>query len=198
MNFNYDNDKNDFFDGPDIPDAPKPEKRPALTPDNPDYWDRPENEFDHLRPNISRSRRTWIWILLIAVAAGIIIAAANWTFNPWIQEARQYGYIEDIRKEGEVFKTFEGTLLPYRNLMDTNRVYEGDIIFSVKDPSVAAQLLEAEYANRPVRVTFKRYHTPLPWRGSSDILVTAVDSVNPRDILPPDRQPPFVKEDNTD
>ena len=104
------------------------------------------------------------------------------------------GYVEQIEKRGDIIQTYEGVLLPYKNLMDSTRVYEGDFIFSTNDPAVAARLKEMQFANLPVRVIYSVYHTAMPWRGDRKIIITRVDSVNERDILPPDRQPEYLKE----
>ena len=36
----------------------------------------------------------------------------------------------------------------------------------------------------------------MPWRGNSRYVITRVDSVREKDILPPDRQPETVNPDN--
>lgn len=198
MNFNDDN-KNDYFDGPDIPEKPQEPKKPVLTPDDPRYWEEPEDKFEHITGPARRSWRIWVWIALAAILIGFLWALYVRTFRPFAQSATQYGYIEAIEKRpGYVFETYEGVLLPYKNLMDSVRPYEEDFQFSVKDPAVAAQLKRMQYDNRPVRVVYDRYRTQMPWRGETKILITRVDSVNERDILPPDRRPATVHVTETD
>lgn len=191
-----DNEKNDFFE--DASDAPEVEKKkeprkPALQPEDPRYWEQPEDEFEHLKPSRRVQWRIWIWAGIAAVALGVIWGIYSRVFNPYIEDATQYGYVEGVEKRGEVFKTFEGVLLPYKNLMDSTRVYEGDVVFSTSDPTVAARLKQMQFANRPVRITYKQYKSVMPWRGDSKIIVTAVDSVNEMNILPPDRRPEYLK-----
>lgn len=193
MSLYDESEKNDFFEDTDVPEQkPKPEKKPRLTPDDPRYWDEPEDEFEHLRPSPRSRRKLLVWIAVCAVVTGILWGGYLRMFHPYVTEATQYGYIESLQKRGELFKTYEGVLLPYKNLMDTTRVYDGDFIFSSNNPSVAARLAEMQGANLPVRVTYRVYHMPMPWRGESEVMVTAVDSVNERDILPPDRRPARV------
>ena len=96
------------------------------------------------------------------------------------------GYVESIERRGTVFKTYEGVLLPYKELLDTTRVYRRDFIFTAADEKGAVALKRAMYLGRPVRVSYKQYHAIVPWRGSSKIVVTAVDSVDPNTILPPE------------
>lgn len=186
MNFN--DDKDDFFDGPDIPETPPAPKMPELKPEDPDYWEQDESEFEHLMPKRS-SWHLWVWIAVAGVVIGLFVAVYLRYFSPYVSEATQYGYVEDIEKRGTVFQTYEGVILPYKELMDTTRVYREDFKFSVKDPQVATLLRRMQYANLPVRVEYKRYHASLPWRGESKIIVVAADTADPAKILPPEFSP---------
>ena len=181
-------DKDDFFDGPDIEEVPKQPKAPVLKPEDPDYWEQDESEFEHLRPQ----RKGWAfkaWMAAAVVVAGVVIFAYFRYFSPYVSEATQYGYVENIEKRGTVFKTYEGIILPYKELMDTTRVYREDFKFSVKDPDVAVRLRRLQYANLPVRVQYKKYHASLPWRGESRIIVIKADTADPAKILPPEFAP---------
>ncbi|MDE7402704.1 MAG: hypothetical protein K2M87_04750 [Muribaculaceae bacterium] len=189
---NHDNEENDFFENSEIPESSssaKREEEPHYSPDDPRYWEGPEDEFEHLRPAPRSHWRLWVWIGAAGLAIGIIWGVWLRLFSPYVQDAWQYGYVEKIEKRGEVFHTYEGVILPYRNLMDTTRVYSGDFEFSASDPKVAARLIEAQFDNRPIRVHYRMYHTRMPWRGDTKTLVVGVDSVLEKNILPPDRQP---------
>lgn len=192
MLFNNDTDprdnRPDFFDGDDLPETPK-EKQKHYRNDDPRYWEEEDEkgEWDHLRPLLRR--RVLITIVLLAItgiAASVIYIRY---FRPYAEGGVQYGYIEDIQKKGLIFKTFEGTMLPYRNLMDTVRPYGSDFVFSTVNDKVAADLKRASNANMPVKVEFTRYTATVPWRGDSRILVTSVTKADPKLILPPDRLP---------
>lgn len=191
MRFEED-DKHDYFDGEDLPDEPKEEKapkKPRIKPEDPRYWDEPEPTFEHLYP--SRSRRMWIWIAIAGCLLGLCIAAYIHLFTPYAVNAVQYGYVDAIEQRGLVFKSFEGVLLPYKNLMDTTRAYEGDFVFSTVDTPSAVMLRKMQYSNTPVRIEYRQYRSIVPWRGDTKYLVMSVDSVDPSSILPPDRQPKF-------
>ncbi len=180
-------EKDDYFEGEyEIRDEVKQPVAPQLEPDNPDYWEQPESEFEHLKP--TKGRR-WIWW---GVLAGVVLAVILFLyfryFSPYVEEATQYGYVEQIEREGLLFKTYEGVLLPYKELMDTTRVYREDFVFSANS-TAATELRRNQYANRPVRVVYRRYYGSLPWRGNSRIVVDRVDTVNPAKILPPEFQP---------
>lgn len=191
-------EKNDYFEDAEVPEKPAEVQKPTYTPDDPRYWEEPEDEFEHLRPSRRINWKLWAWLLVSAVAIGLLWAGYIRLFHPCIREASQSGYIEKLDKRGDTFITFEGVMLPYRNLMDTMRSYDGDFEFSVTDPAVAAQLQRMLFDNRPVRVHYREYHVALPWRGDTRRLVESVDSVNPQDLLPPDRQPASVMQPNDD
>lgn len=185
FNNEEDDDRADYFDGPDIPEEQKPVKKPEYTPDNPLYWEE-EHQWEHLRPHRP--------IRLYLIGGGIVIIVALciflwWRFfNPYVEEVCQYGYVDHIEKRGVVFKTYEGTIIPYKNVMDTTRAYTGDFYFSATDKA-GKDLRRFQQSGVPVRVEYKIYHATLPWRGDSKTVVTDVDSINPATILPPDRNP---------
>ncbi len=176
----------DYFEEYSRPEAPKPPKEPELPPDDPRYWDRDEGEWDHLR---LRHRSVMFAILgSVVVVLVLIIAFYLRYFSPYIDEAVEYGYIEHIERRGTIFHTYEGVIIPYRELHDTTRVYRRDFIFSA-DVNVATELKRYELRHIPVRVSYKQYHATLPWRGASKIVITDVDSVDPASILPPEFRP---------
>lgn len=191
MNFYEDNSKNDYFDGPDLPDKPVEEKKPkgpVYHTDDPEYWDQPESEWEHLKPR-RRNWRFWVLCGVSAVVIGMLAALYLRYFSPYVSEATMFGYVENIENRGIVFHTFEGVLLPYKELKDTTRVYRRDFKFSLTNEDMATKLRRMQYSNRPVRVEYKIYKGWLPWRGDEDVIITRVDSVDPRTILPPEFQP---------
>ena len=183
----YDEDK-DLFDN-DREETPQSqeEKRPHYQPDDPDYWEQEESEWDHLK---RRSRvPLWVWIICALAVIGLVIGCWIRYFSPYVEDATQYGYVEGIEKRGMIFKTYEGTLIPYKDLMDTTRIYNRDFVFSVKDPATATAIKQAMYNVKPIRVTYRKYYATVPWRGASKIVVTDADTVNPEKILPPEFAP---------
>lgn len=185
---NDEEEENDFFTGPDIPDPVKEEKKPELKPDDPDYWDQEESEWEHLRPSHGRRAGVWWMIGAAVVAVALVLAWFKW-FSPRVDDATQFGYVEKIEHRGLIFKTFEGVAIPYKEMMDTTRVYDRDFDFSVKDVKVATRIKEMMVAGQPVRLTYKVYRGALPWRGEQKIVVTAVDSADAKKILPPEFRP---------
>ena len=182
-----DNEKNDNFDTLSHEEEVKEPKKPSYKPDDPAYWEEEEPEFEHLKP--SSKMPVILWTALIIVIVGLGIACWLRYFSPYVDYATQYGYVENIEKRGNIFKTYEGVLIPYKELMDTSRIYSRDFVFSVKNDTIAAKIKQAQYDAKPVRVEYKKYHARVPWRGASTILVTDADTVNPEKILPPEFAP---------
>lgn len=187
--FNIDKDieRDDYFESEHAPAPKKEPKKPALKPDDPSYWDEPESEWEHLKPR--RRWRLWCWVAGAGLVIGIIVGIYLRYFSPYVEEATQVGYVEQIERRGTIFKTYEGVMLPYRELLDTTRSYDRDFVFTAADPHTASILRRMSLRNRPVRVEYKRYHAGLPWRGDSRTIVTNVDTVDPASILPPEFAP---------
>lgn len=180
----------DFFNTPYQPEKPKPVKQPTPSPEDPNYYDI-DDEWEHLRP-ASRNWKYWLWLIAGAVAAGAIFAIYVRYVAPFSTMEIQYGYVETIARRGNIFKTFEGVMIPYKAINDTIEPYTGDIIFSATDDHVAATLLRLQKANLPARVELARYHASLPWRGESRIIVTAVDTADVTKIYPVTLNHPLI------
>ena len=176
------NEKNDYFDGPDMREPEIVPKKPTYQPDDPNYWD-DESEWEHLKPR--RRTALWLWLGAAILVIGLLIGMWLRYFSPYVTDAVQFGYVEHIEARGTIFKTFEGILLPYKELHDTTRIYNRDFIFTAADEKTATALKRAMLEGRPVAVEYRQYHATLPWRGSSKTIITAVDSVNPATIIPP-------------
>lgn len=188
-------DKEDFFEQTpdDRPKPEKPPKQPRLQPDDPRYYEQEESRWEHLKPAPYR-RGPILWICgAVVVCLCVLIGIYVYIFTPEVSEATQYGYVENVQKEGKFFHNYEGVILPYKSLMDTVRPYEGDFVFSTRSSHLAAELRRRQGQGVPVKVEYEVYRLSLPWKGKSKVIITAVDSVDPRTILPPDRQPEIIK-----
>ncbi len=178
-----DDDGRDYFDGPDLqeqePEPPKPQPKP----DNIDYWEE-ESEWEHLRP-VGRWR-VRLYVVAAVIVAIVLLAGYIYFFRPYVSDAVQFGYVDHIEARGNIFKTYEGTILPYKELHDTTRIYDRNFDFSAADAKVASRLKRMQIAGQPVRVEYRRYHTRIPWRGDSKVIIVSADSVDPSTILPPD------------
>lgn len=176
-------EKDDFFEKELEEEAPrvKPPRTPDPTPDDPNYWENADSDWGQIHP---RSQwRIWGWVLAAMAGAGVLIGTYIYLFTPYEREAVQYGFVEKISYRGHLLKTFEGTVIPYREMMDTSRVYDRDFVFSAANEKVATRIKFLEKSGLPVRLEYSVYRVRLPWRGESNIIVTAADSVPPEVTL---------------
>lgn len=183
-----DYEQEDYFNTPHQPEPPKKPKEPEPKPDDPKYYDN-EDEWEHLRP-ASRKWKFWAWLVVAGIIVGLLYAARLRWFAPYEEGIVQYGYVEKISHRGDLFKTFEGVVIPYKAINDTIEPYPGDIVFSAQNDHVAAELYKLMKGNLPVRLEMERYHATLPWRGESVWIVTQADTADVTKIYPaPDRHP---------
>lgn len=182
-------DDDDFFDAeqedeePEEKPAPKV-KTPKLDPEDPDYWIEDESPIGSL---ITKPRKAWMWwtagiVTLLAMIAGAWI----WFMRPYADSAVKYGYLKHMERRGSLVKTFEGVLIPYRELGDSTPTYFEEIRFSVCSDSIAARMKRMMLDCVPVRLEYELYHTPLPWKGAEAMIVVKVDSADTSKILPPE------------
>lgn len=186
-----DSDKEeDFFNAPAGTEKPKKVKQPELTPDDPRYYDA-EDEWEHIR-TAGRSWKMWIWLIIIGMVLGMAIAIYFIYLTPYASEEVQYGYVESIRREGHVFDTYEGVIIPYKAINDTIEPYTGDLVFSAANALLGAELVRLKKANLPVRVELETYHRAVPWRGMSRIIVVKVDTADVSKIWPVTLEHPLI------
>lgn len=179
-------DDNDYFDS-DAEPAPivrKP-KVPKLDPEDPDYWI--EEEDSPLSDIIPNPGKKWKWWFAAVIALLCLITFSwIWFFRPYTDNAIKYGYIKNMEHRGTLIKTFEGSMIPYKELGDPNPLYFQEVRFSVKSDSLAAVLKRMMLECVPVRVEYEVYHTPLPWKGEEKMIIIKADTADPRKILPPE------------
>lgn len=177
-----DDERDDYFERFDEEEPkPKPVKTPRYKPDDPRYWDREEGEWEHLRPS-----RKWRLILIstaVVAALVLLIIGYNWLFSPAIDDVVEYGYVDHVERRGDIFKTYEGNLLPYKEIHDTTRAYKGDFVFSASQ-NIGKVLRGFQESGRPVKVHYKVYRSTMPWRGDTRTVIVKVDTVSPDSILP--------------
>ena len=180
-----DEEENDFYDSEAEPQpAPPKRKTPRLDPEDPDYWIGEESALSGIIP---KPRKTWIWWLIGAVAAiALIIGSWIWFMRPHTDGAVKYGYIKTMERRGSVIKTFEGVLIPYRELGDPTPFYFEEIPFSVQCDSLATRMKRMMLDCIPVRLEYETYHSPLPWKGESNIVIVKADTADTSKILPPE------------
>ena len=176
---------NDYFDSDDEP-APKVKKQrtPKLDPEDPDYWIEEESP---IRSIIHKADNRWKWWLATAVGVlAFIIFSWIWFLRPYTDDAVKYGYIKNMERRGSLIKTFEGSMIPYKELGDPDPFYFREVKFSVASDSLAAMMKRMMLGAVPVRIEYEMYHYPLPWKGEEKMIIIKADTADPRKILPPE------------
>lgn len=181
-----DEDGNDYYDSVAEP-APKVSKpkTPRLDPEDPDYWiAEEESPLSGIMPPTGKK---WKWMLgaSLLLMAGILFAWI-WFLRPHTDNAVKYGYIKHMERRGSIIKTFEGSMIPYKELGDPNPFYFEEVHFSVESDSLATVMKRMMLGCVPVRVEYEEYHSPLPWKGDARMIIIRADTADPRKILPPE------------
>lgn len=177
----------DFYDAE--PDEHKKSeskvRTPKLDPEDPDYWiDEEESPLENI---FKKPRKKWKWWCIgIAVVSLLIGFAWIWFMRPYSDGAVKYGYLKHMERRGSVIKTFEGTLIPYREIGDPTPFYFEEIRFSVEGDSLAARMKAMMLGCVPVRLEYELYHSALPWKGSEKMVVVKADTADTSKILPPE------------
>lgn len=178
----------DFYDAePEEKRKPAPKvKAPRLDPEDPDYWisDEEESPIGNI---FKKPRKPWKWWLSgIAVMLIAMMGAWMWFLRPYTDGAVKYGYLKHMERRGTVMKTFEGILIPYRELGDPTPVYFEEVPFSVAGDSLAARMKAMMLGCVPVRLEYEVYHSALPWKGAERMVVVKADTADTSKILPPE------------
>lgn len=110
----------------------------------------------------------------------MIIAALAVAFylrycTPYVEEAQARGFITNVEKRGLIFKTFEGEMVLPSSVADTSRVYDRRFEFSIPSDTLARRMQSLAGTYTPVVVTYQKYYGMLPWRGATNVSVTAVE-----------------------
>ncbi|WP_339869189.1 hypothetical protein [uncultured Algoriphagus sp.] len=116
----------------------------------------------------------WIaGIVIIGLLAGIFWYKFYFVFG----EGVKAGSLNYFVKKGVVFKTYEGRVVQEGFQSPTaGGLQSNEFRFSVVDSEIAEQLERA--SGKFVELRYKEYNGMLPWRGTSNFVVTEVLTVN--------------------
>lgn len=116
--------------------------------------------------------KKFAWIfgsILIVVLAGIFWYKFYFVFG----EGVKAGSLNYFVKKGVIFKTYEGRVVQEGFQSPTaGGLQSNEFRFSVVDEDVAGKLERA--SGRFVELRYKEYNGMLPWRGTSNFVVTEV------------------------
>ncbi|MCS5490269.1 hypothetical protein [Algoriphagus limi] len=115
----------------------------------------------------------WISGIILIVFLSIFIW---WKFFFVFGEGVKAGSLNYFMKKGIIFKTFEGRVVQEGFQSPTaGALQSNEFRFSVIDDDVAAQLERS--SGKHVELRYVEYNGKLPWRGTSNFIVTEVISV---------------------
>lgn len=121
-----------------------------------------------------RGRKFLLWFIFIVLLVG---GGAFWVryLNPYTEDTLTTGYITNVEKRGIFFKTYEGEMVSENVALDSARVYQRDLHFSIPSAELARELQSYQGSGRKVTITTEKYYGVLPWRGASNVIVTNVE-----------------------
>ncbi len=163
-----DDNFNDYFEQPQ-------EEKPAKEPQVETAEEREEREIKEATIERRYNRVKWAIGIFVTLA---VLLAIFWCwqryFHPYI-EGEECGYVETVTNQGTLFKTYEGKMMTEKMLPDTVRRYYSDFLFTIRDDSVARNVMRAAGTGRRVRLSYEEYKGRLPWRGETPRVVTAIE-----------------------
>ena len=133
--------------------------------------------FLRIKPSHMRKFKIWGSIVVILALAAFVYFKFFFVFA----EGVKAGGRNQFALKGYVFKTYEGKLIQ-TGLRGGNRSGSGALLesynleFSVKDPEIAAQLMNL--SGEIVNLHYKEYRGALPWRGYTRYIVDEIVSVD--------------------
>lgn len=168
-------DGSDTADSPAVSDSPEKAPR-SFSFGNEDAAPTPSPGS----PKRHRGRSVLLWFIFTVVLVG---GGAFWLryLNPYTEDTHTTGYITNVEKRGIFFKTYEGEMVSENVALDSSRIYQRDIHFSVPSAELARQLQSYQSSGRKVTLTTEKYYGVLPWRGASNVIVTNVQPAQTSD-----------------
>lgn len=119
--------------------------------------------------------KKFAWILGIS-ALVIFLAFFWWKFYFVFGEGVKAGSLNYFVKKGVIFKTYEGRVVQEGFQSPTaGGLQSNEFRFSVESEEVAQQLERA--SGKFVELRYKEFNGMLPWRGTSNFVVTEVLTV---------------------
>ena len=115
-----------------------------------------------------------IVLALIILAMALFLGWWVWQyyFHPY-RVSQEKGWIMRVSNEGTVFKTFEGELLAIA-YADDSIVRRDTLHFTIDSDTLARDAMRWNADGRRLVVSYDRYKGTLPWRGSSQLVLTGI------------------------
>ena len=87
------------------------------------------------------------------------------------------GVVMSMESRGNVFKTFEGTMMS-QSIIKEPWAFEEDVQFSVRNDTLAATLSKLAQTGVRVELSYDLYHGVVLWRGESPRIITGIDTLS--------------------
>lgn len=124
---------------------------------------------------IERSHN-WFRTSLVTIIVLVIVGAVIWLWQlywrPYSQEVRK-GYITAVKLQGNVFKTYEATMLEVSYVGNGFHI-DDTVQFSITEDSIAIAAQMFQGNGKRVAVGVKQYKASLPWRGDSKLVASSL------------------------
>lgn len=91
-------------------------------------------------------------------------------------EGVKSGQLNDVKKKGYIFKTYEGKLIQSGVKSSGTSIQSNEFVFSIEDERVAKQLELA--SGKYIDLHYNEYISSLPWRGMSQYVVDSVIAIH--------------------
>ncbi len=121
------------------------------------------------------------FLLLLLVVAGWVA----WTYYiPFASDGVRSGLLNSVMKKGNIFKTYEGTLIQDGVRGATGGgVQSNTFEFSIEDREIFDSL--KFNSGKRFELQYKEYRGALPWRGNTRYIVDSIISISdPKSVSP--------------
>lgn len=113
-----------------------------------------------------------VFLVLILSLGGFVWYRYYFVFAEGVKS----GQLNDVKKKGYIFKTYEGKLIQSGVKSSGSSIQSNEFVFSIEDESVAKQLELA--SGKYIDLHYNEYISSLPWRGMSQYVVDSVIAIH--------------------
>lgn len=112
-------------------------------------------------------------IILSIIIIGLGIFLYIRYFVPFSDDGVKIGQLNDIKRKGYIFKTYEGKLIQSGFWAGQSGMQSNTFEFSVDNKNVVDKLKSISH-DQIIKLYYKEYYATLPWRGYSKYVVDSV------------------------
>jgi hypothetical protein len=113
-----------------------------------------------------------VFLVLILSLGGFVWYRYYFVFAEGVKS----GQLNDVKKKGYIFKTYEGKLIQSGVKSSGTSIQSNEFVFSIDDERVAKQLELA--SGKYIDLHYNEYISSLPWRGMSQYVVDSVIAIH--------------------